>query len=67
MAFLIDSLYELYERMENITNAISTYIKDPLDLFLHTALSSGFQTACNKTNIVCNFLAYYADNMLKKE
>jgi hypothetical protein len=38
------------------------------DTDIISAQKYGFQVICNKgDNKVCNFLAYYADNMLRKD
>jgi hypothetical protein len=37
------------------------------DLDLHKAQTIGFQTFCNTSNKVSNYLAYYADLTLKKD
>ena len=37
------------------------------DAELLKAQNTGFQTFCNVNNKVCNYLAYYADIMLKKD
>jgi hypothetical protein len=40
---------------------------DSCDADLEKAQNTGFQGFCNTSNKVCNYLAYYADLMLKKE
>lgn len=42
------------------------YDIDENDADLQKAQNAGFQAFCNIGNKVCNFLAYYADLMLKK-
>ena len=37
------------------------------DAELQKAQNTGFQNFCNIGNRVCNYLAYYADLMLKKD
>lgn len=37
------------------------------DAELQKAQNTGFQSFCNVGNKVCNYLAYYADLMLKKD
>lgn len=40
---------------------------DPNDAELQKAQNTGFQGFCNINNKVCNYLAYFADLMLKKD
>ena len=67
MTLIINLIYDFYNRIDSITNKIHYEVKDPQDLTLFTAQSTGFQVACNKSNTICNFLAYYCDFILKKE
>ena len=39
---------------------------DPMDAELQKAQNAGFQGFCNTGNKVCNFLAHYADLLLRK-
>ena len=48
--------------MEKVTHEVGNN-----DTELISAQTFGFQLVCNKgDNKVCNFLAYYADNILRK-